>query len=153
MNWFEGCRIILLEMFFVSVSLKWYNCGVISLLYPQTDLKSGSDIPRKKSNYVSGYQLHNLSGSLLWRCWRTSSWRGATRSEDTHFIRQWREQQKPSLPFVCDAHAEALAAIKTPGSLWMGPDRYWSHRQSLLRALISAADTTASHISSFHRNP
>lgn len=95
----------------------------------------------RKSPQTQAHHLFNLSGSLLLRHWEAhwynspfvalsvSWWRGAPRSEDTHFIRQWREQQKPSLPFVCDAHAEALAAIKAPDSLWMGPDRYWSHRQ------------------------
>lgn len=95
----------------------------------------------RKSPQTQAHHLFNLIGSLLLRHWEAhwynspfvalsvSWWRGAPRSEDTHFIRQWREQQKPSLPFVCDAHAEALAAIKAPDSLWMGPDRYWSHRQ------------------------
>ena len=127
----------------------------------QTDLAVSS----KKSPKTQAHHLFNLSGPLLLRHWEAhwynspfvalcvSWWRGAPRSEDTHFIRQWREQQKPSLPLCVRRPRRSPGSYKSPRLSVDGPRQILITQTNLSRALISAAATTASHISSFHRNP
>lgn len=48
---------------------------------------------------------------------------GCSRCKDAHFIRQWMDHEKPSLPFlfVCDAHAWSPGSYKNPRHSEDGP--------------------------------